>query len=96
MDSNGRHQWCSAQRIKILMIAGGNHTLFLRTLMQKQSGGLFLARGRVPPASDASRRDVDETGTGSMPKSVGMVYLLQKSISPLYPKRVIPSEITRF
>ena len=59
MDSKGRHQWCSAQRIKILMIAGGNHTLFLRTLMQKQSGGLFLARGRVPGPADAPGTGVD-------------------------------------
>ena len=26
-DLKGRHQWCSAQRIKISMVAGGNHTI---------------------------------------------------------------------
>ena len=36
----------------------------LERALRKQSGGLFLARGRVPSVSDASRRDVDETGTG--------------------------------
>ena len=60
--------------ICFLGIIGG-----LERALRKQSGGLFLARGRVPPVSDASRRDVDEIGTGSMPKSVGMVHLSKKS-----------------
>ena len=33
----------------------------LERALRKQSGGLFLARGRVPSVSDASRRDVDGT-----------------------------------
>ena len=47
----------------------------------------LLARGRVPPVSDASRRDVDETGTGLMPKSVGMVHLFQKSYKNTHTKK---------
>ena len=31
----------------------------VRTLVQKQSGGLFLARGRFPGFTDAVRRTVD-------------------------------------
>ena len=41
--------WCSAQRIKIPMIAGGNHTLihgFVKNPLMSRSFGTFLGEAR--------------------------------------------------
>ena len=59
MDSKGRHQWCSAQRIKILMIASGNHTFVSAHTGAKNSPvDCFLARGRI-------HEILDTPGTGA-------------------------------
>ena len=60
MDSKGRHQWCSAQRIKIPMIASGNHTFILAKTGAKNSPvDCFLARGRIHGILDTSGTDAD-------------------------------------
>ena len=73
---NGKHRWC----FPFFDTPGGTRKGGLAEgKVTKCPVDTLLARGRVPPVSDASRRDVDETGTGSMPKSAGMVHLFQKS-----------------